>query len=78
MQLNKQELEVLPERIDRLEAELHQLQLEMSGSTFYQQEETTIVNAVERMKSLEEDLAASYLRWQELEKIVNEMSVFLE
>jgi len=78
LQLNKQELEVLPERIERLEAELHQLQLEMAGSTFYQQEETTIVNAVERMKSLEDDLETSYLRWQELEKKVSEMSVFLE
>lgn len=78
LQLQKKELEILPDRIEKLETELHQLQLEMADSSFYQQEEAAIIRSTERMKSLEEALEAAYLRWQELEKTMDEMSFFLE
>ena len=78
MHLQKQELDVLPERIEKLEAELHQLQLKMADSSFYQQDEAAIIKSTERMKALEENLEAAYLRWQELEKIIDEKSIFLE
>lgn len=78
LHLQKQELDVLPERIEKLEAELHQLQLKMADSSFYQQDEAAIIRSKERMKTLEENLEAAYLRWQELEKIIDEKSIFLE
>ena len=78
LHLQKQELDVLPERIEKLEAELHQLQLKMADSSFYQQDEAAIIKSTERMKALEENLEAAYLRWQELEKIIDEKSIFLE
>ena len=78
LKLQKQELDALPERIEEIETELHQLQLEMADSTFYQQEEATIIECTERMKSLEENLEEAYRRWQELEKIMDKMSFYLE
>lgn len=75
LQLQKQELEQVPERIEKLEAELHRLQTEMASSSFYQQDEAAIIQSTERMKSLEDSLETAYKRWQELEKIMEEMSL---
>ena len=73
LQLQKQELEEVPERIEKLEAELHWLQTEMASSSFYQQDEAAIIQSTERMKFLEDSLETAYTRWQELEKIMEEM-----
>jgi len=78
LHLQKQELDVLPERIENLETELHQLQLKMADSSFYQQDEAAIIKSTDRMKTLEENLEAAYSRWQELEKIIEEKSIYLE
>src|SRR6185503_1676999 len=63
----KRELETLPERIQMLEEEQHQLTVKMEEPAFYQQEATVITQAVERLEKLHEELSRLYHRWGELE-----------
>ena len=63
------ELEELPGRIEALEAEQTQLYADMAEPTFYQQESAAIGKAKERVATLEQELAAAYARWEELEAI---------
>ncbi len=63
------ELEELPGRIEALEAEQTKLYAGMADPTFYQQESATISKAKERVAALEQELAAAYARWEELEAI---------
>jgi ATP-binding cassette subfamily F protein uup len=63
----KRELETLPERIQMLEEEQHQLTVKMEEPAFYQQEATVITQAVERLEKLHNELSHLYQRWGELE-----------
>ncbi|HMB21996.1 MAG TPA: ATP-binding cassette domain-containing protein, partial [Anaerolineales bacterium] len=63
----KRELEELPERIEALEAEQHQLNVNLEDPAFYQQDGTVITQAVNRLQELHEELARAYQRWAELE-----------
>lgn len=63
----KRELEELPKRIEMLEAEQHQLTLNLEDPAFYQQEGAVITQAVNRLQELHEELARLYHRWGELE-----------
>jgi len=63
----KRELEALPERIQMLEEEQHQLTVKMESPAFYQQEGPVITQAVERLQDLHEELSRLYQRWGELE-----------
>ena len=63
----KRELEELPKRIETLEAEQHQLTVQMESPAFYQQEAAVIAQAVERLQELHEELSRLYQRWGELE-----------
>lgn len=63
----KRELEELPERIEALEAEQHQLTVNLEDPAFYQQDGTVITQAVNRLQELHEELARAYQRWAELE-----------
>ncbi len=63
----RRELEELLERLEKLEAERDALHATMSAPGFYERGGEEIVKAVERLKVLEESLAASYVRWEELE-----------
>ena len=63
----KRELEALPERIQMLEEEQHQLTVKMEEPAFYQQEATVITQAVERLEKLHNELSHLYQRWGELE-----------
>jgi ABC transport system ATP-binding/permease protein len=63
----KRELEALPERIQILEEEQHQLTVQMEAPAFYQQEGAVITQAVERLQDLHEELSRLYQRWGELE-----------
>jgi ATP-binding cassette subfamily F protein uup len=63
----KQELKELPGRIEALEAEQQALNARMSDPAFYQRESAEIALAASRARELEEELAAAYRRWEELE-----------
>jgi ABC transport system ATP-binding/permease protein len=63
----KRELEELPKRIEMLEAEQHQLTVQMEDPAFYKQDGATITQAVNRLQELQEELSRVYHRWAELE-----------
>lgn len=65
----QRELEALPDRIEMLEAEQKNLYLAMSDPSFYQQTGEEIVRARERLASLEQEIEAACLRWEELESL---------
>ncbi len=64
----KRELAELPKRIEAIEAEQQQLNLDMAAPAFYQQDSAVIAQAARRLKELEDELAQAYHRWQELEQ----------
>ncbi|MDR4497856.1 MAG: ATP-binding cassette domain-containing protein [Candidatus Scalindua sp.] len=64
----KRELETLPERIEALETEQHQLHQTMSDPLFYQKHKDEILKIKTRLSSLDLELAESYQRWEVLEK----------
>jgi ABC transport system ATP-binding/permease protein len=61
------ELEALPDRIAALEADLAGLHATMADPAFYRQEPAAIVQAKNRLQSVEQDIAAAYGQWEELE-----------
>ncbi len=63
----KRELADLPKKIEMLEAEQHQLNVNMEDPAFYQQKSEVITNAVNRLQELHEELSRLYQRWGELE-----------
>jgi ABC transport system ATP-binding/permease protein len=63
----KRELEELPQRIQKLEEEQHQLTVKMEAPSFYQQESAVITQAVERLEQIHKELSQAYERWGELE-----------
>ena len=67
LEAQQRELAELPHRIETLEAEQHRLSAAMAEPAFYQQDRAEIAQAVQHLKDLEEQLAAAYQRWAELE-----------
>lgn len=63
----QRELEQLPNRIEALEAEQVALNERMNEPTFYQGDHAKVKQAVERLKTLEAEVAQVYQRWVELE-----------
>jgi ATP-binding cassette subfamily F protein uup len=63
----QRELQELPATIERLEAELEQLQGDMAGADFYRQDSAAITAHQERMAVVEAELARAYQRWETLE-----------
>jgi ABC transport system ATP-binding/permease protein len=63
----KRELADLPRHIEMLEAEQHQLTVELEDPAFYQREGAVITQAVNRLQELHEELSRAYQRWSELE-----------
>jgi ATP-binding cassette subfamily F protein uup len=66
----RKELEALPQQIEQCDAEIAALHQEMSQPEFYQQPGEKIAAEQARLKQLEEQLAAAYHRWEELEQLV--------
>lgn len=62
----QRELEALPQRIEEMEEEQQQLYQTMADPTFYQQGGGEIAKAKDRLKALEQELDATYQRWEEL------------
>lgn len=67
LEAQQRELAELPQKIESLEAEQHHLSAAMADPAFYQRDGSEIARAVQQMKELEEELAAAYQRWEELE-----------
>lgn len=67
----QRELDALPAKIEALEAELEQLQEQVSAEDFYQQPHTETVAVLERLAAQEEALLAALERWEELEQESN-------
>ncbi|MBF0152512.1 MAG: ATP-binding cassette domain-containing protein [Magnetococcales bacterium] len=63
------ELELLPGRIEALEAEQTSLHQTMAAADFFRQEKSAIRDAHTRLERLEGELTVLYARWEELEAI---------
>jgi ATP-binding cassette subfamily F protein uup len=63
------ELEALPAQIEALESELAEIHAAMGQPDFYRQVGEIIAEKQVRVKEIESDLATSYARWEELEKL---------
>jgi ATP-binding cassette subfamily F protein uup len=63
----KRELEALPAKIEKLEAEIAGLQSMMVNSDFYKKSASEIKVFQENLNRLEADLEVSYQRWEKLE-----------
>jgi ATP-binding cassette subfamily F protein uup len=66
---DRRELDALPSRIEKLEAESHALAEQMGSPEFYQKPSAEIVTAQQRLHAVQTELAAAYHRWQELEAL---------
>jgi ABC transport system ATP-binding/permease protein len=62
------ELDALPGKIEKYDAEIDALHREMAEPQFYQQPGAQIAAEQARLKQLEEQLASAYYRWEELEQ----------
>ncbi len=67
LETQQRELAELPHTIETLEIEQHRLSAAMAEPAFYQRDRSEIAQAVQRLRDLEEQLAAAYQRWAELE-----------
>ncbi|MGI5940452.1 MAG: ribosomal protection-like ABC-F family protein [Thermoleophilia bacterium] len=64
------ELEALPEKIEALEKEQHEIIAMLSSSSFYANNEPAqVTSAKTRLQELEEEIAQAYTRWEELEAL---------
>ncbi len=66
--MEKRELNSLPEKIEKLEAQQEELFQVMNNPDFYKQPKLEIVKISEKVKSLKEVLNKAYKRWEELEE----------
>jgi ATP-binding cassette subfamily F protein uup len=64
---DKLQLEALPAQIEALETEQRELQARLASAEFYKEAPPAIAGALERVKALEAELAATYARWEALE-----------
>jgi ATP-binding cassette subfamily F protein uup len=69
LESQKKELAELPQRIEKLEADIHALAAAMADPTFYQQDSAEITRVVNQLKEMQDELAQAYHRWEELEKL---------
>lgn len=63
----QRELDSLPAKIEQLETYLAELQQVIANSDFYKQEQSTVNETLEKMKSVETELQTCYERWEVLE-----------
>jgi ABC transport system ATP-binding/permease protein len=64
----QRELENLPKQIEKLEADISAIHLQMAESSFYQQARDKISAKQAELKKLEDELAAAFARWEVLEQ----------
>jgi ABC transport system ATP-binding/permease protein len=64
---DQHELETLPKRIEKLEADIADLHEKMANPDFFKQSGPVIAKAQGQLQDLEQQLATSYKRWESLE-----------
>jgi ATP-binding cassette subfamily F protein uup len=69
LESQKKELAELPQRIEKLEADIHSLTVEMAAPAFYQPDSAEITRVVNQLKEMQDELTQAYHRWEELEKL---------
>jgi len=65
----REELDALPAQIEKFESEIAALHLQIAQPEFYKQPGAQIAAEQARLKQLEDQLAAAYHRWEELEQL---------
>ena len=65
---DQRELDSLPGKIESLEAQQTELQARTSDPDFYQQDQETISEAMERLQVVTDELEVCYERWADLEQ----------
>ena len=63
----QRELDMLPDKIDKLEAEQRKLTLQMSRTDFYNQPEKTVKDVSSRLNNISAELEECFQRWAELD-----------
>jgi len=71
---DQHELEKMPSKIERLESDLANLHVELSGPDFYKQPSDVIAKMQTKLADLEKTLASSYQRWEQLEAMAQAVS----
>jgi len=66
---DQRELDALPQQIEQLETALEELHQRMSAPDYFKQDGAMIASEQERLAQLEEELAQTYQRWEELEAL---------
>jgi ATP-binding cassette subfamily F protein uup len=66
----KLELEGLPQKLDQLETEQQEIYTAMADAEFFKKGKDQIVQVRSRLKTVEADIANSYERWEQLERII--------
>jgi ATP-binding cassette subfamily F protein uup len=66
----QEELKQLPGKIELLESEYQQTIQKMSSSEFYNQDEKAITETASRLKWIEDEIAHTYQRWQDVEHLL--------
>lgn len=69
---NDRELAELPATIERLEAELEQLQETVNDPDFFKQDADQTANTLSQLDELESTLSQKYARWDELESMLED------
>lgn len=64
----QQEFDKLPQLIEELEAKQIALTAKINEPDFYKQEQTAINLGLAELKKLDDELAKSYARWEELDE----------
>jgi ATP-binding cassette subfamily F protein uup len=65
--IDQRDLELLPERVAALEAEIRSLEATLGDATLYQRDRTAFERATARIEAARTELAAAETRWFELE-----------
>jgi len=68
-QKEQREMELLPPRIEQLEAEQAELAAKLADQGFYQREPASVPAVRSRLESIELEMAAAFARWEELEAL---------
>jgi len=64
---DQQELDKLPERVEKLEAEQQRLQTAVAAPGFYKEPAETIHQTLARLDTLQQSILDGYARWDELD-----------
>jgi len=65
----QKELEILPQRIEKLEKEQQQIHASMADPAFYREGGMKVLEFKARLEVVEKELAEAYKRWEELEVV---------